>query len=254
MKLIDNLFSPLEQFEIIAVLPIYLCPYFQITLTNFTLFFLFNLGLIWFFFFLTMVYEPLFISTKLQFICELIYLFTLNLIKQQSTIKGVQFFPFFFYIFLLILISNLIGLIPYCYTITSQFFFTFYFAFSINLGLFIYGFIFNGLKFLNFFIPKGVPIILLPLIIIIEIFSYLIRSLSLSVRLFCNMTAGHTLLHIIVSFAIIFINNSFYFSLIFIIFLILAIYLLEFGIAFIQAYVFLILISIYLNDAIFAGH
>jgi len=121
--LIDNLFSPLEQFEIIAVLPIYLCPYFQITLTNFTLFFLFNLGLIWFFFFLTIIYEPLFISTKLQFIFELIYLFILNLVKQQATTKGLQFFPFFFYIFLLILISNLIGLIPYCYTITSQFFF-----------------------------------------------------------------------------------------------------------------------------------
>ncbi len=248
------IYTPLEQFEIILLLKLFFCTYFDISISNLVVFLITINFLILFFFYLNVLYHPKFISVKAQIIPELIYSFILNLIKQQTNSRGLRFFPLYFYIFLFILISNLIGLVPYSFTVTSQFAITFIIAFSVNVGLFIFGFIFNGLYFLKFFIPKGVPIVLLPLIVVIEIFSYLIRTFSLSVRLFCNMTAGHTLLHMITSFGIIFLNNSSYVVLVFITLLILAIYLLEFGIAFIQAYVFLILISIYLNDSIVGGH
>ncbi len=247
-------FTPLEQFEIILLLKLFFCNYFDISISNIVIFLILVNFLILFFFYLNVMYYPKFISVKAQIVPELIYNFILNLIKQQTNSRGLRFFPLYFYIFLFILISNLVGLVPYSFTITSQFAITFIIALSINVGLLIFGFLFHNIRFLKFFIPKGVPILLLPLIILIEIFSYLIRTFSLSVRLFCNMTAGHTLLHMITSFGVLFLNNSSYVVLIFITLLILAIYLLEFGIAFIQAYVFLILISIYLNDSIVGGH
>lgn len=246
------MFSPLEQFNIINI--IYLKGLFNFELTNLSIFILLVNLFIYFFFYLNVIYNFNIVAKKSQIFIELLYTFLLNLVKNQLKFKGLKFFPLYFYLFLFVLISNLIGLIPYSFTITSQFIITGLIALSINIGLFIFGFIFNGIRFLKFFIPKGVPILLLPLITIIEIFSHCIRSLSLSVRLFCNMTAGHTLLHILISFCILFINNFINFFLIFLILLILAIYLLEFAIAFIQTYVFIILIIIYTNDSILGGH
>jgi F-type H+-transporting ATPase subunit a len=244
------IFTPLEQFSINILI---YCSFSFSTLNTVGLFLiLISLILITVYFF-GLIYNPTFIPFRLQNLLEKVYFFLLNLVLQQVGLKGLNYFSFFFFLFIFIAISNLIGLIPYSFNVTSQFAVTFILALSINFGLLIIGFLVNGIKFLTFFIPKGVPIFLLPLITVIEIFSYLIRTVSLSVRLFCNMTAGHTLLHIITSFSVLFLQANIYFPVIFVSLLLLAIYTLELGISLIQSYVFTILSAIYLNDHLNLG-
>jgi ATP synthase subunit 6 len=151
------------------------------------------------------------------------------------------------------LFSNIIGLFPFSFTVTSQLAITFALSLSFNLGFFVLGFYIHGIKFLKLFVPSGAPAVLLPLIVVIEIVSYSIRTFSLSIRLFANMMAGHTLLHILSSFSLQLIKYSFFFALVTFT-LIMAVYLLEFGIAFIQAYVFVILLCIYSNDTYHPSH
>ena len=243
--MLNFIFTPLEQFSINILI---YCNLNFSTINTIAIFLVLIFSILIIVYFFGFIYKPLLIPTRLQNLLEKIYFFILNLTLQQVGLKGIKYFTIFFVIFNFIVISNLIGLIPYSFTITSQFAITFSLALSINIAFLIIGFLVNGIKFLTFFIPKGVPIFLLPLICIIEVFSHLIRTISLSVRLFCNMTAGHTLLHIITSFSIIFINNSIYLPIILILILLLAIYTLELGISLIQAYVFTILIAIYLAD------
>jgi len=175
------------------------------------------------------------------------------MLKTQSSLKGQQFFPIIFVTFGFVLLSNLLGLTPYAFTPTSHIIVTFLLAFSFFVGLTIVGFMRQGVSFLKLFLPSGVPVAILPLMVLIEIMSYCIRPISLSVRLFANMLAGHTLLHIVAGFCVKLLDNGILFAMLPVI-LLLAITLLEFGIAFLQAYVFVILLSIYLNDSISAGH
>ncbi len=175
------------------------------------------------------------------------------MIKNQAGIKGQQFFPLFFLTFGFILLCNVLGLSPYAFTPTSHIVLTFMIAFSFFIGLTILGFLRQGLQFIQLFVPSGVPIVLLPLMIAIEIMSYCIRPISLSVRLFANMLAGHTLLHIVAGFGVNLLKINFFFGLLPLI-LLVAITTLEFGIAFLQAYVFIILLSIYLKDSIKVSH
>jgi len=148
----------------------------------------------------------------------------------------------------------LIGLIPFAFTPTSHLVFTFSLALTCNLAFIIIGFKENGFKFLNLFVPKGGPLWLLPLIVVIEFVSYLLRTFSLSIRLFANMMAGHTLLHILSSFVTAFIKAGYLMYGIFPILLVVAVLVLELAIAFIQAYVFIVLLCIYLNDAFHPSH
>jgi ATP synthase subunit 6 len=244
--------SPLEQFELIILKPLKLTNIIDLSITTATLFLILGVSIILVLFSLSLRNARL-VPTKLQYLTESIYLFLIDLIKQQTGQKGVIFLPLFFSIFIIILSSNVIGLFPFAFTPTSHLIFTFFLAFSCNMALIIIGFKEHGLRFLKLFVPKGGPKWLLPLIVVIEVLSYLLRTLSLSIRLFANMMAGHTLLHILASFSVSFL--TFYPVLsIFPLALVLAVFFLELGIAFLQAYVFIVLLSIYLNDSFHPSH
>jgi len=246
------IFSPLEQFEINVLVPLSFFGFFDISITNAT-FYTF-LALSFFSFFLLLGSWNLFlVPLKFQSLIELVYQFIFDMIKDQASLKGQQFFPLFFLTFGFVLLCNLLGLTPYAFTPTSHIALTFMIAFSFFIGLTLLGFLRQGSNFFQLFIPSGVPVAILPLMICIEIMSYCIRPVSLSVRLFANMLAGHTLLHIVAGFGVNLLKINFFFGLLPII-LLLAITTLEFGIAFLQAYVFVILLSIYLKDSIKVAH
>ncbi len=244
--------SPLEQFEINIICPLSFFTFFDISITNATLYMFLAFSLFFFLLYLG-TFRLLVIPTRFQSIVELLYIFIFDMIKNQASLKGQQFFPILFITFGFVLFSNVLGLTPYAFTPTSHIIVTFLLAFSFFIGLTIVGFERQGAGFLKLFLPSGVPVAMLPLMVLIEILSYCIRPISLSVRLFANMLAGHTLLHIVAGFGVSLLNFSTIVALL-PIGLLLAITALEFGIAFLQAYVFVILLCIYLNDSISAGH
>jgi len=186
---------------------------------------------------------------------DVVYLI-LGLMRQNiSSVHALKYFPFFFSLFLLVLELNLFGLLPYGFTVTSHFYTTFSLAFIIFFGVVILGFYSHKFNFIKFFVPSGISNLwLLGFLIIIEIVSYLIRPLSLAIRLFANMLAGHTLLYILTTFLFYLIKHYFigFFWLVFIITFL--VFLLEGAICFIQAYVFIILCIIYLNDIYHLKH
>jgi len=147
-----------------------------------------------------------FLASKIQFFFESFYLFIYSLIYQQVGAFGNWVFSVFITIFAIIFLSNFFGLVPYSFTLTSSFFMTFSLAVFFNLSFFLYGIFIHQKKFFSLFVPSGVPKVLLPLLVVIEILSYLIRSFSLSLRLFANMMAGHSLLVILASFVVAFLG------------------------------------------------
>jgi F-type H+-transporting ATPase subunit a len=166
--------------------------------------------------------------------------------------SGEYYFPFILSIFTFILISNLISLIPYSFAITSHMVLTLTFSLSILIGITILGFQLHGIKFFSIIVPQGTPIILLPLLIILEFISYIAKGISHGLRLAINLLAGHCLMLIICGFIFNFMISGiiqFILSPVAIAILV-AISLLEFGIAFIQAYVFSLLASSYISDSI----
>jgi F-type H+-transporting ATPase subunit a len=167
----------------------------------------------------------------------------------------MKFFPFVFSLFAFILVCNVIGLIPYSFTVTSQIIVTASLALLVFAIVIIYGFWKNGLGFLHLFAPSGVPGWLMPLIVVIEVISFFARPLSLSVRLFANMLAGHMALSIIAGFVTILLGAGFWAVLSPLpLAMTVALVALEALVAFLQAYVFAILTSIYLNDALHPHH
>ncbi|HUC51317.1 MAG TPA: F0F1 ATP synthase subunit A [Xanthobacteraceae bacterium] len=193
---------------------------------------------------------------RLQSIAELSYEFVADTVKASAGTEGMKFFPFVFTLFMFVLFANLIGLIPFSFTVTSQLIVTATLALLVFFIVVGYGFYRNGLHFLNLFVPKGVPKAILPAIVLIEILSFLSRPVSHSVRLFANMLAGHITLQVFAGFIIMLagagILGWFGAALPFIMVVMLT--ALEFLVAFLQAYVFAILTCIYLNDAIHPGH
>lgn len=246
-----KLYNPLEQFEVVLLSPDLLLNgwIFAYITTNIFLFFSFV-----FFIYFNILYFSLFttyiIPSKLQVCVESIYSFVFSILKQQAGFNGRGYFPILFLIFFFVLLSNLIGLFPLSFTLTSHIFVTFFLAFSLNFGMVILGFYKFKLKFLLIFVPKGAPAALLPLIVVIEIISYLLRTFSLSVRLFANMMAGHTLLHILSSFVLQLQLGGFALFSILPYIITLMVMVLELAIALIQSYVFVILVSIYLKDSL----
>ena len=190
------------------------------------------------------------VPTRLQSMAELSYEFIANMIRENAGTAGMKYFPFIFSLFMFILFCNLIGMIPYTFTVTSHIIVTFAMALVVFVGVTIIGFARHGLHFLKLFVPSGVPLALLPLLVVIEVLSYLIRPISLSVRLFANMTAGHTMLKVFASFVVMLGVLGGWAPLAFVV----ALTALEVGIAFLQAYVFTILTCIYLNDALHLHH
>lgn len=244
------MFSPLEQFEIYLLKPFIFGYDLSFTIATVSLFLALLLFITFYYFGFK---KAKLIPTSLQAIGESLYLAGVSMVEQQAGHKGLRYFPLFFTIFFLILFSNLVGLVPFAFAPTSHICFTLSLALTCNIAFIIIGFKENGLTFLRLFVPQGSPRFLLPLIVVIEFISYLLRTFSLSIRLFANIMAGHTLLHILASFVIGFV--SFFPSLSIIPFIvILLVCLLEIGIGFLQAYVFVILLSIYLKDALSPTH
>jgi len=244
--------SPLEQFEIKIVIPIFYNGY-DLSITNATIGLFLAIFSLYFFFRFCLARGRT-VPKFMQYIAEQFISFLVAVVTQQAGKRGLEYFPIFFSIFFIILFSNLVGLIPFVFTPTSHIAFTFSLAFTCNLAFVIIGFYHHGFKFLKLFVPSGSPQWLLPLIIVIEFVSYLLRTFSLSIRLFANMMAGHTLLHILSSFVVAFIKSGYFVLSIFPFMLVLAVIGLELGIAFLQAYVFIVLLCIYLNDSFHPSH
>jgi ATP synthase subunit 6 len=245
--------SPLETFEVVLYYPLF--PLLDLSFTNASLY------LLLLFFLLVLLLIPsttrtFLVPSRSQLLLESLYSFILTMVKEQTGRSAIGYFPLFLLVFLFIAVSNLVGLIPFAFTVTAQFAVTFALALSFNLGFLFLGFARNGLNFLRLFVPSDAPPLLLPLIVVIEVVSYLIRTFSLSIRLFANMMAGHTLLHILTTFALKMLKSGGLFLLLaFLPFvLVLAVFALEFAIALIQAYVFVILLCIYVNDSYHPGH
>jgi F-type H+-transporting ATPase subunit a len=193
---------------------------------------------------------------RFQSMAELSYEFVANTIRTTAGSEGMKFFPLVFSLFMFICVSNMIGVIPYNFTIASHLIVTAALAMVVFLTVLIYGFYKNGLKFFKIFVPSGIPIFILPLVVFIEVFSFFLRPISHSVRLFANMLAGHIALKVFASFIPLLagLGIAGYAGAVLPFGMVIALTALELLVAFLQAYVFTILTCIYLNDALHAGH
>ena len=193
---------------------------------------------------------------RLQSVAEISYEFVASMLRSSAGSEGMKFFPLVFSLFMFICVSNLVGIIPYTFTVSSHLIVTLALALLVFFIVLFYGFYKNGLKFFKLFVPSGVPIYILPLVVFIEVISFFLKPVSHSVRLFANMLAGHIALKVFASFvgmlgAIGFVG---WIGAVLPLGLTIALTALELLVAFLQAYVFTILTCIYLNDAIHPGH
>ena len=241
--------NPMHQFEVYKIGPEINLGGVNLSFTNASLFMIISAILILLFLYFGTKKKSL-IPTKIQFVTESTYTFVAKMINDTAGSSAKAFFPFIFTLFMFVLFANMVGMLPYSFTVTSHIIVTFVLAIVVFVGVTIVGFAKHGLKYLELFVPKGVPVILLPLIIIIEIISYLSRPVSLSVRLFANMMAGHTMLKVFGGFVISLGFLGGWLPLSFSV----ALTGLEILVAFLQAYVFAILTCIYLNDALNLHH
>jgi F-type H+-transporting ATPase subunit a len=182
---------------------------------------------------------------RMQSVAELAYEFVANMVYENTGKDGMKYFPFVFSLFIFVLVLNMLGMIPYSFTVTSHIVVTFALAALVFIVVTGIGFARHGLGFLKLFKPEGLPVALVPIIVPIELISYLIRPISLSVRLFANMMAGHTLLKVFAGFVV-----SLGLAGVVPLIATVAFTGLEFLVAFLQAMIFAVLTSIYLNDAI----
>jgi len=241
--------NPMHQFEVYRIGPEINLGGINLSFTNASLFMAISSTLILLFLFFGTKKKSL-VPSKIQFITEMSYTFVAKMINDTAGSNARAFFPFIFTLFMFVLFSNMLGMFPYSFTVTSHIIVTFVLAAIVFVGVTILGFMKHGIKYLELFVPKGVPVVLLPLIIIIEVISYLSRPVSLSVRLFANMMAGHTMLKVFGGFVISLGLLGGWLPLGFTV----ALTGLEILVAFLQAYVFAILTCIYLNDALNLHH
>nr|YP_009730992.1 ATP synthase F0 subunit 6 [Epirixanthes elongata]QBB73147.1 ATP synthase F0 subunit 6 [Epirixanthes elongata] len=248
--------SPLEQFAILPLIPLKIGTLY-FSFTNSSLFMLLTLSLVLLLVHFVTKNGGNLVPNAWQSLVELIYDFVLNLVNEQigglSVNVKQKFFPLILVTLTFLLFCNLQGMIPYSFTVTSHFIITLGLSFSIFIGITIVGFQINGLHFLSFLLPAGVPLPLAPFLVLLELISYCFRALSLGIRLFANMMAGHSLVKILSGFAwTMLCMNDIYFVIgdLGPLFIVLALTGLELGVAILQAYVFTILICIYLNDAL----
>ena len=247
--------DPIEQFQIRNLIPLVNIGGHQIAFTNSAAYMLLIVGLA----------SALLIGAtarravvpgRLQSMAELSYEFVANTLRSATGTEGMKFLPFVFTLFMFVLFANLIGLIPFSFTVTSQLIVTAILALTVFLIVVIYGLWKNGWHFVALFVPKGVPVYFLPMIVPIEVLSFLSRPVSHSVRLFANMLAGHITLQVFAAFIIMLagagVLGVFGATIPFI--MVVLLFALELLVAFVQAYVFAILTCIYLNDAIHPGH
>jgi ATP synthase subunit 6 len=246
--------SPLEQFQVLPILPLQL-GIIDLSITNETIILLVLFVMTSFYVFSILGEDGSFhiVPNRWQAIIEIIYKLILSLVVDNIRSKsGELFFPLVFSIFLFILSINLVGLVPYSFTLTSHLIVTFSLSLAIFIGINIVCIRAHGIKFFCLFLPSGTSIILAFLLVPIELISYVFKPVSLSIRLFANMMAGHTLLKVIAGFAFTLMSNT---GILFVLHLVpllilIPLFGLELGVALIQSFVFSILICIYLNDSI----
>jgi F-type H+-transporting ATPase subunit a len=245
--------NPIEQFELTRIAPIHINGV-DLSFTNASLFMLIAaLGAVTLMIFATS--KRAVVPGRGQAIAEVLYEFVANTVRQTAGNEGMRFFPFVFTLFTFVLICNLIGLIPYTFSVTSQIVVTFAFAMLVISIVVAYGFYRHGFGFLKLFVPHGVPLPVLIVLVPIEIISFLSRPVSLSVRLFANILAGHITLAVFGGFVLMLIGAGAWAALAPVpLFAIVALYALELLVACLQAFVFSVLTCVYLNDAIHPGH
>ena len=245
------MYQALEQFKVINY------QIFSYNIPNYIV----SLGVLILFFFLVSflinLKNVMFLTQSfVQIIFEELYMFVLNVVKQNIGVLGIVYFPIVFNVFYFIYFINMGGLIGYNLQLTSHIFVTFCISISLFIGVIIIGIYNLKRKFLNQFIPKDAPKALFPLLVVIETISYIIRPFTLGIRLFANMFSGHVLLFVIISFIIVIVEKKLIIFkillLIFPIMLLFFIMTLELLIMFLQAYVFIILFCVYLNDSLHA--
>ena len=235
--------DPLAQFEIKTIVPMEIGGV-DLSFTNSSLFMVLTLIAVTAFLTLSMRRQAL-VPGRWQVLAEMFYGLVAGMVRENVGAEGRKYFPFIFSLFMFILFGNLLGLLPYTFTFTSHLVVTFAMAAVVFLGVTAIAIAKHRLRFLGFFLPTGVPLIMAPLIVPIEILSYFIRPVSLSLRLFANMTAGHTMLKVFAGF----IATMGVFG-IFPLGVVIALTGLEILVACLQAYVFTVLSCIYLHDAL----
>jgi ATP synthase subunit 6 len=244
------IFSPLEQFQIIALIPF--GGSFDLSFTNSSLL-MFFIVLFSTFLYSFGTYESTIAPSRWQSFAEDIYNFALTLVNENiNSPRAHQFFPIIFTLFTFLLFANVLGMIPYSFTVTSHLVVTFGLSFGMFFGLNFIGIAHHGFHFLSLFLPPGAPLFMAPFLVLIELISYSFRVASLAVRLFANMMAGHALLKILAGFifAMFSAGGIMYLLHLAPLAIVFAIMGLEFGIACLQAYVFTVLTCIYINDAL----
>lgn len=242
--------SPVEQFTIKVLFALNLFGY-DVSFTNSSLFMV--LTVLASVVFLTLAIRPAaLIPGRMQGLAEMLYEFVADMVRSNVGNEGRPYFPVIFTLFMFVLFSNLLGLIPYSYTTTSQIVVTFAMALTIFVGVTLIALVKHGFHFFSFFVPSGAPKALIPFLVIIEVISYFVRPVSLSVRLFANMLAGHTMLKVFAGLAVMIASAGGVAAAGSVLPLIAIIGLtgLEVLVAVLQAYVFTILTCMYLNDAL----
>lgn len=245
------IYNPLNQFEIS---PIFIFKFWNnLVLNSFIFYSIFIIIIILFIFLLIIKKNLLIYNNFFSLFFVKIYFFLQSILKQNVFTHPFfiqTFFPLIFCLFFLIFFTNILGLIPFSYTNTSYIIQTFLLSCSFFIGLTLLTIFFQGFNnFVQTFIPQDIPQALKPLLIIIEIISYISRAFSLAIRLFANMMAGHTLLHILSDFTLK-LGKIKYLYLIFPMIIVSLIFFLEIGVSFLQAYVFVLLITLYYNDSL----
>lgn len=239
--------NPLEQFVIKPIIPIELGGY-DISFTQSSLWMCIAVVAATALMTLTMKGKAI-IPGRWQNVAEMLYEFIGGMVHDNLGHEGRKYFPFVFSVFMIVLMGNLLGMVPYSFTYTSHIIVTGALALAVFLIATGIGFVHHGLHFFSFFLPKGLPWPLIPLVVMIEVISYLSRPISLSVRLFANMVAGHTMLKVFAGFSVMMAGFSVAAGVIPML-VNVALIALEFMIAGIQAYVFAILTCLYIKDAI----
>jgi ATP synthase subunit 6 len=241
------LFSPLEQFEIHSLIP-FPIPF---TFTNSSLLLLITL-LVISFLYLSLESHRTLVPSRWQLCFELFYQYVLSIVHENLGHQGLPFFPFLFSLFSYLILLNLLGMIPYSFAVTSHLIVTFGLSLSIWFGVLSTGFARHKLNYFSMFMPHGAPLLLAPLLVMIELLSYIARAVSLGVRLAANITSGHILLAIISSFAwtMLLAGGFIGFAAFIPIIVLLFLTVLELAVALVQAYVFTLLTAIYINDGL----
>ena len=250
--------DPMEQFEIVPLAPLELFG-MDLSFTNSSLWMMLSIGVALGFFLLATRRTAL-VPSRMQSVAEMAYEFVADMVRDAVGPGGMKFFPYVFTLFIFILLNNFLGLMPsipgaphglHTFTPTSHLIVTLALAMLTITIVIVYGFYKNGLGFLKLFAPSGVPLWLLPLLSVIEFISFLSRPLSLGIRLFANMFAGHVILKVFAGFVVSMVAAGGFVGVLSILPVlgIIAVTMLEFLVAFLQAFIFAILTCIYLGDA-----